>query len=149
MTDLKEQLNQDLKAAMREGDAVRRDAIRALRGAVRNAEIDGGTPLDNAAVLDVLMRQAKQRRDSIEQFQEAGRTDLVEMEQRELDIIEAYLPQQLGDDAIEAEAKAVIAELGVSDMKGMGPVMGRLTQSLKGQADGKRISAIVRQLLSQ
>jgi hypothetical protein len=99
--------------------------------------------------LEVISKQAKQRRDSVEQYQKAARMDLVEQEQQELDIIETYLPRQLSDEEITVRAKTAITELGVMDMKGMGPVMKLLTSELKGRADGKRISQIVRQLLSQ
>ncbi|RME47344.1 MAG: GatB/YqeY domain-containing protein [Caldilineae bacterium] len=147
--NLKERLTADLKEAMKQGDAVRKETIRALRNAIRNAEIDRRRELTDAELLDVVARQAKQRRDSIEQYRQGNRPDLVEQESRELTIIETYLPRQLTDDEIAARADAVIAELGVTDMKGMGAVMKRLTTELKGQADGKRISQIVRQRLSR
>jgi len=145
--DIRKKLNEDLKAAMKSGDTVRRETVRLLRGAVRNKEIDAGKPLTDAEILDVIAKQAKQRRDSIEQYRAANRDDLVAEEQAELEIIEAYLPRQLSDAEITERATAVIAELGVSDMKGMGKVMQRLSQDLKGVADGKRISKIVRELL--
>ncbi len=145
--DIRTKLNEDLKAAMKSGDTVRRETVRLLRGAVRNKEIDAGKPLTDAEILDVIAKQAKQRRDSIEQYRAANRDDLVAEEQAELEIIEAYLPRQLSDAEITERATAVIAELGVSDMKGMGKVMQRLSQDLKGVADGKRISKIVRELL--
>ena len=147
--NLKEKLTADLKEAMKQGDAVRKETIRALRGAIRNAEIDRGRELTGAELLDVIARQAKQRRDSIEQYRRGNRPDLVEQESRELAVIETYLPRQLTDDEIAARADAVIAELGVTGMKGMGAVMKRLTTELKGRADGKRISQIVRQRLSR
>ncbi len=146
--DIKTKLTNDLKDAMKSGDVTRKETIRLLRGAIKNAEIDGGHPLDDAETLAILSKQAKQRRDSIEQYTQAGRLDLVEQEQAELEIIETYLPKQLSDEEITARAKAVIAELGVTDMKGMGQVMKQLSAELKGVADGKRISQIVRGLLS-
>jgi len=146
--NLKERLNQDLKAAMKSGDVVKRNVVRALRGAIRNVEIDTRQSLSDEAVLEVIAKQAKQRRDSIEQFHAGNRPDLVEQEEQELVIIETYLPQQLTDEEIVARAQAVIAEMNVTDMKGMGPVMGRLTKEMKGQADGKRISDVVRKLLA-
>ena len=145
---LKVQLNSDLKAAMKAGDDTRKNVVRTIRGAVKNIEIEKQHELSDAEVLDVIAKQAKQRRESIEQFRQGNRLDLVEQEEAELTILEAYLPAQLPDSEIEARAAAVIAELGVSDLKGIGPVMGRLSQELKGVADGKRISAIVRELLS-
>lgn len=145
---LNDTLTQDLKTAMKTGDTTRRETIRALRGAIKNEEIDKGQPLSEEEVLAVLIKQAKQRRDSIEQFTAAQRLDLVAGEAAELEIIEAYLPRQLSDEEITLRAQALIEQLGATDMKSMGAVMGRLTQELKGVADGKRISAIVRQLLS-
>lgn len=145
---LKVQLNSDLKEAMKARDETRKNVVRTIRGAIKNLEIEQKHELSDAEVLDVIAKQAKQRRESIEQFRQGNRLDLVEQEEAELAILEAYLPAQLPDSEIEARAAAVIADLGVSDLKGMGPVMGRLSQELKGLADGKRISAIVRELLS-
>ncbi len=146
---LKERLMNDLKSAMKSGDQVQKNAIRILRGAIRNMELEQGHELTDDEALKVIMKQAKQRRDSIEQFQDAGRQDLVEAEQQELQIFEKYLPAQLSDEEIRVKAEAVIAELGVTDMKGIGQIMGKLTKELSGVADGKRISVIVRQLLNQ
>ncbi len=146
--DKKTQLALDLKEAMKSGDTVRKNTIRALRGAIRNAEIDTGHDLNDEECLAVINKQAKQRRDSIAQYKLASRMDLVEQEQNELHVIETYLPRQLSDAEITARAKTVIAELGAVDAKSMGPVMKRLTVELKGVADGKRISQIVRVLLT-
>lgn len=146
---LKDDLNNDLKEAMKSADPVRREAVRALKNAIRNAEIDACRELSEAEMLGVVTKQAKQRRDSIEQYRLAGRTDLVDHEQQELTIIETYLPKQLTDDEIAARVQAVVAELGVSGPKAMGSVMQRLTAELKGQADGKRVSAIVKEVLSR
>jgi len=145
---LKAKLTNDLKEAMKSGDQVKKDTVRTLRGAIRNAEIDSGHDLADEEILAIIDKQAKQRRDSIEQYQKANRSDLVEQEQQELAVIETYLPQQLSDEEIRARVEATIAELGVTDMKGMGLLMKRLTDELKGRADGKRISQIVRELLS-
>lgn len=145
---IKDRLMQDLKDAMKQGDGATRDTIRTLRSAIRNAEIDSGKELSDEEAMAIIAKQAKQRRDSMEQFRQGNRPDLVAAEERELVIIDTYLPQQLTDEEIELKAKAAIATMGVTDMKGMGKVMGKLSQELKGQADGKRISDIVKQLLS-
>ena len=145
--DIRTKLTDDLKTAMKSGDTVRKETVRLLRGAIKNAEIDAGHPLTDEQALAIVAKQAKQRRDSIKQYLQANRSDLAETEQAELAIIEAYLPRQLTDEEISERASAVIAELGVSDMKGMGQAMGRLSQALKGIADGQRISQIVRGLL--
>ena len=146
--DLKTQLTNDLKTAMKSGDVVRKDTIRALKSAIKNAEIAGGDTLSDEDVLKVLIKQAKQRKDPIEQFRKANRLDLSEQEEKELAVIEAYLPKQLSDDEIAERAKLVIADLGIDNMKGMGQVMQRLSKDLAGIADGKRISQVVRALLS-
>lgn len=146
--DLKTQLTEDLKSAMKSGDVIRKDTIRALKSAIKNAEIDSGKTLSAEGVLGVLVKQAKQRKDSIEQFNQANRTDLAAQEEKELAVIEAYLPKQLSDDEITARAKLVIEAMGVENMRGMGQVMQQLSKDLAGIADGKRISQIVRGLLN-
>ena len=146
--NLKDQLANDLKDALKSGSQIKKDTVRALRGAIRNAEIDSRQELTEGEILLIIAKQAKQRRDSIEQYQKANRNDLVEQEQQELAIIATYLPQQLSNDEIRTRAETVIAELGVSKMQGMGQVMKRLVAELKGRADGKRISQIVRELLN-
>ncbi len=144
---LKDQINDDLKTSMKSGDKFRTETLRMLKSAIKYAEIQAQHDLDDAGVTGVIVQQAKQRRDSITEFEKAKRSDLVEKEAAELKILEAYLPAQLSEAEIEARAKAVIAELGVSDAKGVGPVMKRLTTDLKGQADGKTINQVVRRLL--
>lgn len=146
--NLQERLAQDLKEAMKSGDETRRDTIRTLRATIKYAEIEAGQALSDKDVMAVVAKQAKQRRDSIEQFQRGNRMDLVEQEQKELNVITTYLPKQLTDDDITVRAKAAIAEMGVTDIKGMGKVMSRLSKEMKGLADGKRISDIVRRLLA-
>lgn len=144
---LKDQINDDLKTSMKSGDKFRTETLRMLKSAIKYAEIHAQHDLDDAGVTGVLMQQAKQRRDSITEFEKAKRSDLVEKEAAELKILEIYLPAQLSETEIENKAKAVIAELGVTDAKGVGLVMKRLTTDLKGQADGKLINQIVRRLL--
>ncbi len=146
---LLEQINTDLKTSMKSGDKHRTETLRNLKSAIKYAEIEAHGPLDDAGVLAVIAKQAKQRRDSIAEFEKANRTDLVEQESAELALLETYLPAQLSEADIRAKAQAVIAELGVSDAKGMGQVMKELMPRLQGQADGKVVSQVVRQLLSQ
>jgi hypothetical protein len=145
--NIKDQLNDDLKSALKSGDKIRLETIRSLKSAIKYAEIQATHELDDQGVLGVIMQQAKQRRDSIAEFEKAKRTDLVEKEAAELKILETYLPAQLSEAEIEVKAKAVIAELQVVDAKAIGLVMKRLTTELKGQADGKTINQIVRRLL--
>ncbi len=99
-------------------------------------------------MLAVIVKQAKQRRDSIEEFKKPNRTDLVEQEEAELTLLETYLPEQISEAVLREKAQAIIAELGVADMKGLGQVMNRMMAEFKGQADGKLINQVVRQLLS-
>jgi hypothetical protein len=144
---LKDQFNDDLKTAVKSGDKLRAETLRSLKSAIKYAEIQVGHDLDDAGVLSVVMQQAKQRRDSISEFEKAKRTDLIEKESAELTVLEGYLPTQLTEAEIEAKAKTVINELGATSAKDIGPVMKRLTTDLKGQADGKLINQVVRRLL--
>lgn len=144
---LKQRLTDDVKAAMREGDADKRNTLRMLLAAIKQTEVDDQTTLDDAGVVAVLTKQAKQRRESIADFEKAGRADMAAEEAAELAVIEAYLPRMLPREAVEAEARRVIAELGVTDAKGMGQVMGQLMLRLQGQADGRLVSSVVRELL--
>lgn len=148
---LEERLDADLKDAMRSGDSVRKLAIRAVKTAMTEAKVAGTEQrvLTDEDVLRLIQRQVKQRRDSIAEFAKGGRTDLISKEEAEIAILEQYLPAQLGEAEIRARAQAVIAELGATDQKAMGPVMKRLTTDLRGQADGTLVSRVVRELLTQ
>ncbi len=146
---LKDRINDDLKGAMKSGDKFRTQTLRSLKSALRYAEIEVGTELDDPGLLAVIAKQAKQRRESIVEFQKGGRADLVEQESAELAILEGYLPAQLSEEEIKAKAQAVIAQLGVTDIKGMGQVMKQLMAELQGQADGKVVNQLVRQLLNK
>ncbi len=145
---IKDQINNDLKEAMKSGDKLRTETLRSLKSAIKYAEIETGSNLDDNAILGVVAKQAKQRRDSMAEFEKASRSDLVEKEAAELTILEHYLPAQLSEAEIRARAQAIIAQLGVTDIKGMGQVMKQLMADLQGQADGKVVNQIVRQLLS-
>ncbi len=149
---LKDRISEDLKDAMRARDEVRLRTLRSLRAALLEREIaertGGVAELSDEQALSVLQKQAKQRRDSIEQFVGAGREDLAENERQELAIIESYLPKQLSDDEIREELRKIIAEVGASSAAEIGKVMGPAMQRLKGKADGMRIQMIARELLS-
>lgn len=146
--DLKEKLQEDMKDAMRAGDDQRRDVLRLLLAAVKQEEVDSGTTLDDEGVQEVLNKQAKQRREAITDAQRAGREQMAEEERAELAIIKAYLPEQMSREEIRALANEVIDEVGASDMQEMGQVMGRLMPKVKGRADGRVVSSVVRDLLS-
>jgi len=147
---LEERLNADLKEAMRSGDTARKMAIRSVKAALTEAKVAGeqARELTDEDVLAIIIKLARQRRDSITEFARGGRADLVAKEQADLAVLETYLPKQLDDAAIRERAQAVIAEVGAVDLKGIGPVMRRLTADLRGQADGQAINRIVRELLS-
>lgn len=144
---LRETLARDLKDAMRARDTVRLAAIRSIQAAITTAEKKTGEPIDDDAVLAVVQKQGKQRRDSIEQFTSAGRDDLAQREIDELAWIERYLPKQASDEDIRARVAEVIQAVGASSMKDMGQVMGPAMAALKGVAEGRRVQAVVRELL--
>ncbi|HBY98762.1 MAG: GatB/YqeY domain-containing protein [Ardenticatenaceae bacterium] len=145
----KEQFQNDLKQALRNRDTVRRDALRLLLGAVKNAEIEKGGELTESELNALLHKQAKQRRDSITEFERGGRADLVAHEQAELAVIESYLPRQMTEEEIRRAASAQIAAAGASGPRDMGKVMGPLMGQLRGRADGATVQRIVRDLLTQ
>ena len=145
---LKETLTNDLKDAMRQRDAVRRDTIRLLLSAIGYEEKAKRTDaLPDNAVLQVLSKQAQQRRDSIEAYQNGNRPDLVEKEEAELAIVIKYLPQPLTADEIDAIVQSAIAAAGATGPQDMGKVMGRIMPQVRGRADGKQVSALVSQTL--
>nr|WP_290665456.1 GatB/YqeY domain-containing protein [Ardenticatena sp.] len=146
---LKERLQQDLKEALRNRGDVRRNTIRLLLTAIKNAEIEHGSELSDEQIMQLLQKQAKQRRDSIEQYRRGGRDDLVAEESAELAIIEEYLPRQLSEDEIRAEAQAHIEAVGATSPRDMGKVMGPLMAKLRGRADGALVQKVVRELLAE
>ena len=144
---LQDRLAEDLRAAMRSGDTLRRDVVRMARNALSYAEKAKGAPLDDTEAIAALQQQARQRRDSIEAYRAAGRKDREDLEMAELAILQEYLPTQMGREEVEAAARAIIAELGASGPGDKGKVMGRLMGQLKGKADGGLVNATVSELL--
>ena len=144
---LQDRLADDLKEAMRSGDTLRRDVVRMARNAIAYAEKAKGGPLDDGETLAALQQQARQRRDSIEAYRTAGRSDREEQESAELAVLEQYLPQLMGPEEVAAAARAVIAELGAAGPGDKGKVMGKLMGQLKGKADGGLVNATVSELL--
>ena len=141
---LKEELTNDLKNAMRQRDTVKRDTIRLLLSAIGYEEKAKRTDaLEDDAVLQVLSKQAQQRRDSIEAYQKGERPDLVAKEEAELEIVTQYLPQPLGADEVEAIVQSAIADVSATGPQDMGKVMGRIMPQVRGRADGKQVSALV------
>ncbi|MXY86426.1 MAG: GatB/YqeY domain-containing protein [Chloroflexi bacterium] len=150
MQGVRDQLRSDLRDAMRAKDAPRRNTIRMVEAAIKNAEIDKrGKELAESDILAILQRQVKQRRESIEQFEKGGRTDLADKERVEIAIIEQYLPTQLSRDEVEARARAVIEQVGASGPGDRGKVMGLLMRELRGEADGSLVNAVVGSLLDE
>ena len=145
---LKEQLADDLKDAIRQRDEARKTAIRMLTWAVKNAEVAAGKPLADTDVLAIIARQAKQGRESIEEFKKGGRQDLVDKEAAEMRILEAYLPPAMDRDEVVAEARQVIAEVGARGPADKGKVMPVLIARLAGRAEGRLINEVVTELLA-
>lgn len=145
---LKQRLDADMKAALRAHDKQRLGAVRLILAAVKQREVDERISLEDAQILAVLDKMAKQRRDSIAQFQQAGRQDLVDQENAELAIIQSYLPTPLSTDEIDALITAAIAATGASTPQDMGKVMTALRPEVQGRADMATVSAAVRQRLS-
>ena len=146
---LTEQLQADMKTAMRDGDTLRRDTLRMAIAAAQNVAKDKRAPLTDEETLEVLGREVKKRRESIAAYQGAGRADLAAKEQAEIDILTPYLPEQLGEDEIRALAREAVAASGATSPKDMGRVMSGLMPTVKGRADGKLVSRIVNEELAR
>jgi len=144
---LSERLNEDMKQAMKNQDKFRLSVIRMIRSSVKNVEIESRKTLDDNEVIDVLHRELKQRKDSLQEFEKAGRTDLVEQMNKEIAILQEYLPQQLTEEEIKAIVQETIQETGASSKADMGKLMGALMPKVKGRADGKTVNRIAQQFL--
>lgn len=151
MSQLVETITAGWKDALKSGDATRKDTLSALRAAIKKAEIDArtGTELDEAARQAVIDKEAKKRREAIEEYTKANRVDLADKERAELAVIAEFLPQQLSDDELLALVRECAAQVGAAAPKDMGKVMGVLAPQIAGRADGKKASALVKELLSQ
>ncbi|MCT7586292.1 GatB/YqeY domain-containing protein [Aliarcobacter butzleri] len=145
---LKEQLNEDLKTAMREKNVVKRDSIRAINTMIKQIEVDERRVLDDAEVIKLIQRGIKQREEAIAQYSAASRDDLVQKEQEQVDVFMLYLPKQLTNEELESGMKKVISEVGATTIKDMGKVMGVASKKFAGVADGKRINEMVKKLLA-
>jgi len=145
---LKQQLQGDLKEALRARDERRKSVIRMALAAIVNAEVEHGGELDDAGVTAVLQKEAYRRRDTIAELRQANRPDLLTEEEAELAILETYLPELLSREDIAEEARQVIVEVGATGMGQMGLVMRQLMSKLKGRADGRIVNEVVRELLS-
>jgi len=141
---LKIQIQEDIKTAMKAKEAFRLATLRLLSAAMKQKEVDERVELDDAAVLAIIEKLIKQRKDSISQFEKAGRQDLVDAEKNELDILAAYLPAQMSDAEIAAAIDAAMASTGAAGPKDMGKLMGVLKPQLAGKADMGKVSALVK-----
>ena len=147
-TSLKDKITEDMKGAMRAKDADRLGTIRLLLAAIKQKEVDERVVADDAAVLSIIEKLIKQRNDSIQQFEKAGRADLADKEKAERTLLAAYLPQQLSEDELAVAIDAAIAEAGSAGMQAMGRVMAVLKTRIAGRADMGTVSALVKQRLS-
>ncbi len=145
---LKARINDDVKAAMRGGDARRRDALRLLLAALKQREVDERKDLADADVVATIEKLIKQRRESIAQFEKGGRLDLAQNEQFELDLLQTYMPQALSDAEVEAAVAEAIATAGAKSPSDMGKVMGALKARFAGRADMSKVSALVKAKLA-
>lgn len=144
---LKDQITEDMKTAMRAKDSARLGTIRLLQAAMKQKEVDERSTLDDAAIVTIVDKLIKQRKDSIAAFSQAGRQDLADKEQAELTVLQAYLPARLSADEVAAEVRALVAELGASGPGDMGKVMGAAKARLAGKADMAAVSAAVKAAL--
>jgi uncharacterized protein YqeY len=145
---LKGRIQEDVKSAMRAHERERLAALRLITAAIKQKEVDDRIELDDQQVLAVLDKMVKQRRESLEQYQKAGREDLADKEQFELDLIQTYLPEPLAEDEIDDLIRAAIEKVGASSVRDMGAVMGALRGQVQGRADMKAVSQAVRTRLA-
>lgn len=143
-----EQVQEDMKASMRAGDAEKTRTLRLLKSSMKNEEIKVGHPLSDEEALKLLQREAKQRKDSITAYEDAGRTELAATENSELTVIQGYLPQALGENELKRIVNEVATEMGATDMKQMGAVIGGVMKRVGAQAEGGTVSKLVRERLS-
>ncbi len=144
---LKDVLFADLKTAMKEKDAVRKDTVQLIRSGILQIEKDKKIELDDEGVIDVIAKQLKSRRDALPEYEKSGRQDLIEKLNKEIEILLGYLPEQLSEEEIQAIVEAAVAESGAATMKDMGKVMAIVTPKVKGRADNKVVGNFVKKML--
>ncbi|CCQ96065.1 conserved hypothetical protein [[Clostridium] ultunense Esp] len=143
-----ERLNQDLKEAMKDKDSFRLSVVRMLKSSLKNEEINRNKPLSEEEELFVLTRELKMRLDSLQEFERAGRKDLIDKAQREIAIVKSYLPEELSEEELRQMIQEVISQVGATSKKDMGKVMANLMPKVTGRADGKRVNQLVQEYLS-
>jgi uncharacterized protein YqeY len=144
---LREQINQDLKEAMKAKDAKKRDALRLLTSAFKQIEVDERRELSDEDVIKIIQNQVKRREEAAKQYKDADRTDLMQIELDEIVCYMPYLPAQLSDEELKAALQNIISQTGATSLKDMGKIMGAASKELAGKADGKRINECVKALL--
>jgi uncharacterized protein len=150
MATLKERINADLKDAMKSKDELKLSVLRMLKSAIKYKEVEpGASELEDSGVLQVIATLIKQRRDSVDQFKAGGHADRAESEEKEITVLQGYLPQQLSADELRAEVQAAVSASGAKSAKDMGAVMKLLTPKLQGRAEGRAISEEVKSQLSK
>ena len=148
MSSLKNQITEDMKSAMKAGEKDRLKVVRLILAAIKQVEVDKRIELDDAAVLAVLDKMVKQRRDSVEQFEKGNREDLAAIERAEIEVLETYLPEQLSAEELARMVDEVIAATGAESMRDMGKVMGQIKAKAAGRADMGAVSATVKERLN-
>ena len=146
---LKAQITEDMKTAMRAKDSARLGTIRLLQAAIKQKEVDERVELDDAAVIAIVDKLIKQRKDSITAFETASRTDLADIEKAEMEVLKAYLPERMSEEEVTAAVQAIVAEVGATGPGDMGKVMGAVKSKLSGKADMGLVSAAVKAALSK
>lgn len=144
---LKEELMQDLKDAMKEKNTIKKDTVQMVRAAILQIEKDKGIEVDDAKIIEIIAKEVKGKKDAIVEFEKGGRDDLIEQTNKEIEVLEKYLPKQLSHDEIAEIVKEVITSLGATSMKDMGPVMKEAKAKIGAAADGKAINEVVKELL--
>jgi len=143
-----ERLKADMKTAMKEKNIVVRDTIRLIMSAIKQIEVDERREVGSEEVIKIIQKAVKQREDALSFAKEANRADLVENNEKEIEVLQHYLPKQLSDDELSEVVKNIVAKVGATSMKDMGKVMGVASKELAGKADGKRINVVVKELLN-
>ena len=146
---LKEQLLNDLKAAMREKDEVKKNTVQMVRAAILQVEKDKGIELDDGQIIDIIAKEAKKRKDAAVEFEKSGREDLIAQNNKELEVLTTYLPKQLSKEEIANVVKNIIAKVGATSIKEMGAIMKSAKEEIGAAADGKTINEIVKELLNK
>ena len=144
---LKEKLQEDLKSSMKNKDTVKKSVVTLIRAAIKQHEVDNRVELADDAIIDIISKQLKQRKDSLAEFVKANRDDLVEETKSEIQVLEGYLPQQLSEEELEKIVIETIAEVGATSMKDMGKIMSAIKPKTAGRADGRKINELVKKNL--